>query len=65
MPQIQYSEKYFDDIYEYRWAALYARRHLASSRSDCLHLPANGQLYFSCEDMKTASRPYEQLTRLN
>ena len=20
--QIQYSEKYFDDIYEYRWAAL-------------------------------------------
>jgi hypothetical protein len=26
MPQIQYSEKYYDDVYEYRYAPIRARR---------------------------------------
>tara|TARA_B110000238_G_scaffold84212_2_gene92598 strand:+ start:71 stop:325 length:255 start_codon:yes stop_codon:yes gene_type:complete len=30
MPQIQYSEKYYDDVYEYRYARILARRFPAS-----------------------------------
>jgi hypothetical protein len=32
MPQIQYSEKYYDDVYEYRYAPRAARRARAAPR---------------------------------
>lgn len=41
MPQIQYSEKYFDDVYEYRWAEVSSCRQKASPHEDpnaCLFL---------------------------
>lgn len=30
MPQIQYSEKYYDDVYEYRYAFILVRENLRS-----------------------------------
>ena len=39
MPQIQYSEKYYDDVYEYRYALILLRENVRSE------LGVHGRIY--------------------